>query len=218
MENPIEDLYEGKELPKIDKKKIALLCIDLQYHDAAVGYGFFKNSSREDYKYYFDRLDDKVFPAVKRLQELFREENLEIIHARIESLTSDGRDRSLEHKRIGCHVPKGSKASQIIDEVEPKRDEIVLSKTASGVFNSTNIEYILKNIGIEQLVIVGVLTNECVETTVRDAADKGYVVYMVEEGMAAFNEALHNNSLKVLNGVYGYLVSEKKLTKMIKNK
>lgn len=216
MENPIENLYEGQEVPKLDKKRVGLLCIDIQYHDAAPGFGFFKDTPRDDHKYYFDRLDDKVFPSVARLQKLFREEGLEVIHVRIESLTADGRDRSLEHKRIGCHVPKGSKAAEIMPQVAPVEDEIVISKTASGVFNSTNIDYILRNLGIDQLVVVGVLTNECIETAVRDGADKGYTMYMIEEGMAAFNETLHNNSLKVLNGVYGYLVAEEDMIKMIK--
>ncbi len=216
MENPIENLYEGQEVPKLDKKRVGMLCVDIQYHDAAPGFGFFKDSPRDDHKYYFDRLDEKVFPSVSRLQKLFREEGLEVVHVRIESLTADGRDRSLEHKRIGCHVPKGSKAAEIMPQVAPEGDEIVMSKTASGVFNSTNIDYVLRNLGIDQLVIVGVLTNECIETAVRDGADRGYTMYMVDEGMAAFNQTLHDNSLKVLNGVYGYLVSEDEITKMIK--
>ncbi len=216
MENPVNDLYQGQNIPKLEKKRVGLLCIDIQYHDAAPDFGFFKGTKRDDFKYYFDRLDDVVFPTVKKLQTLFRENNLEVIHVRIESLTADGRDRSLEHKRIGCHVPKGSKAAEIMPQVAPVEGEIVLSKTASGVFNSTNIDYILRNMGIDQLVIVGVLTNECIETAVRDGADKGYTMYMVNEGMAAMTEELHNSTLKVLNGVYGYSVSYEDIEKMIK--
>lgn len=218
MENQISELYNKIEDEQFEKGKVALLCIDIQYHDACPGFGFFSDIDREnlEYSYYFDRLEKIVFPSVSKLQEMMRERSEEVIHVRIESLTADGRDRSLEHKRIGCHVPKGSKAAEIMPQVAPSEDEIVISKTASGVFNSTNIDYILKNLGVNQLVITGVLTNECIETAVRDAADRSYSVYVVEEGVAALNEDLHKNSLKVLNGVYCKVVSLDEITDLIR--
>lgn len=213
MENNSEKLYNKFEEEKFEEEKLALICIDIQYHDASPGYGFFKNISRDnkEYKYYFDRLEEKVFPNVKKLQNLFREKKLEIIHVRIEALTKDGRERSLEHKRIGCLVPKGSKAAEFIPKVKPENDEIIISKTASGVFNSTNVDYILKNLGVDKIIIVGVLTNECIETAVRDAADKSYSVYLVKDGTAAFNEDLHNSTLRTLDGVYCSVIETKKL-------
>lgn len=217
MQNNIEGLYNKFGDERLQKEKIALLCIDLQYHDASVGYGFFKNIKRdnEEYSYYFQKLEEKVFPNVKRLQNIFREKGSEIIHVRIEALTKDGRERSLEHKRIGCLVPKGSKAAQFIPEVKPVNDEIILSKTASGVFNSTNIDYILKNLGITQLIITGVLTNECIETAVRDAADKSYSVYLIDNATAAFNEKLHKNTIKTLKGVYCSVINTEEIIKKI---
>ncbi|WP_347862255.1 isochorismatase family cysteine hydrolase [Salimicrobium sp. PL1-032A] len=204
MHNPSQSLYEDYKTNPFIKGKVALLCIDLQYYDAAPGYGFFKDMSREDAadSYYFNRLEEKVFPSVAELQAVFREQGQEVIHVKIESMTEDGRDRSLEHKRIGCFVEKGSKESEFIKEVEPADDEIIITKTASGVFNSTNIDYVLRNLGIEQIVVVGVLTNECVETTVRDGADKGYEMYVMKEGVAALTEALDHHSLDVMHGVY----------------
>ena len=56
------------------------------------------------------------------------------------------RDRSLEHKRLGLFAPPGSKLAEFIPAVAPQGDEIVIEKTASGVFISTNIEYILRNL------------------------------------------------------------------------
>jgi nicotinamidase-related amidase len=217
MENNIKGLYHEFEDETLIKGRVALLCIDIQYHDAAPGYGFFSNTTEKDpeYAYYFRRLKEKVFPTVSKLQNLFREQGQEIIHVRIEALTRDGRDRSLEHKRIGCLVPKGSKAAEFIKEVAPKDDEIVISKTASGVFNSTNLDYVLKNLGVNQLIVVGVLTNECIETAVRDGGDKSYSMYVVEEGVAALNEELHKNSLKVLDGVYGKIISFDQAKEMI---
>lgn len=204
MENLAQELYDDFKKSPFKKGEVALLCIDLQYHDAKPGYGFFEKSTADDpeFAYYFDRLETTVFPNVKKLQDLFRTLGQEVIHAKIESLTRDGRDRSPGHKRIGCHVPKGSKAAEIIEEVAPMNDEIVFSKTASGVFNCTNIDYVLRNLGIKQLVTVGVLTNECIETTIRDGADKGYEMFVVRDGVAALSKEIDDCSMKVLDGVY----------------
>lgn len=217
MENKAKEIYKYDSAMTFKKETTALLCIDLQYHDASPGYGFFEDVSRDDpaYQYYFNRLEKKVFPTVKRLQTNFRDNQMEVIHVRIEALTKDGRDRSLGHKKIGCLVPKGSKAAEFIPQVAPEGDEIILSKTASGVFNSTNIHYILQNLGIETLVIVGVLTNECIDSAVRAACDLGYTNVLVEDGVAAFTEELHKHSLNILDGVYCDVVESQRVEKMI---
>ena len=150
----------------------ALLCIDMQYLDAARGHGVFADAlasgvPAESQEYYFDRLKYTVFPNVRRLQDSFRANGLEVIHTRIQSLTLDGRDRSPGHKRLGLHAPPGSKLAEFMPEVAPVGDEIIVNKTASGVFTSTNLEYILRNMGINGLFVVGVYSNECVSTAVR---------------------------------------------------
>jgi len=156
------------------QRDIALVCIDMQYLDAARGEGMFADVASsgvdpEAQDYYFDRLETTVLPNMVRLQERFRELKLEVIHCRICSLTRDGRDRSAGHKRLGLLATPGSKEAEFLPEVEPAGDEIVLNKTTSGVFSSTNLRYVLHNIGIHSLYLAGVYTNECVETTARDA-------------------------------------------------
>ncbi len=75
--------------------------------------------------------------------------------------------------------------------MKPLENEIVLPKTASGVFNATAIDKILRNLGIENLVITGVVTDNYVENAVRDACDRGFAVILVEDGCAAVTEELH---------------------------
>ena len=62
---------------------------------------------------------------------------------------------------------------------------MVIPKTASGIFNATNIDYILHNLGVERLVVFGVYSHQCVESTVRDAADRGYLVTLVADACSA---------------------------------
>lgn len=211
--NPAATLYQNRSsMPNITKNS-ALLCIDMQYHDAHPGYGFFKDyeASHPFCAYYFDRLYSTVFPNVKKIQDYFRQQKLEIIHLRIESLTQDGRERSHTHKAIGCLVPKGSKGAEFIPEVAPIENEIIISKTSSGGFEGTSLHYILRNLSIDQLIITGVLTNECVESTVRSAADLGYANILVEDGVAAMSESLHANSLNALDQVYARVFSAAQL-------
>ncbi|MCB1121039.1 MAG: isochorismatase family protein, partial [Verrucomicrobiae bacterium] len=130
----------------------ALLCIDIQYLDAAEGFGVFADAETsgvpvEGREHYFSALKHQVFPNVRKIQDAFRQNNLEVIHTRIQSLTRDGRDRGTGHKRLGLLAPPDSKEAEFIESVAPIGDEIVINKTASGVFTSTNFHYVLKNLG-----------------------------------------------------------------------
>lgn len=191
------------------QRHTALLCIDLQYLDAARGHGVFRDAENsgvapEAQEYYFNRLEDLVLPNVRKLQEYFRSHQLEVIHTRIQALTRDGRDRGKGHRRLGLLASPGSREADFIESVAPddEHDEIVINKTASGVFSSTNVHYVLKNLGVESLYVVGVYTNECVETTVRDACDLGYLVTVVEDCCATVTPELHNASLATLRDRY----------------
>jgi len=191
----------------------ALMCIDLQYLDAAPGHGVFRDAKRsgvalEAQQYYFSRLEEMVLPNVRRLQDSFRSHNLEVIHTRIQSLTRDGRDRSKGHRRLGLLAAPGSREADFLEQVAPlpERDEIVINKTASGVFSSTNVHYVLRNMGIQSLFVVGVYTNECVETTVRDACDLGYLVTVVEDCCATVTPELHEASLATLRDRYARIM------------
>jgi nicotinamidase-related amidase len=215
VENPAhrEFLLEGRA---------ALLCIDLQYLDASRGHGVFKDASQsgvppEAQEYYFHRLESLVLPNVRSLQDTFRVHALEVIHTRIQALTRDGRDRGKGHKRLGLLAAPGSREADFLEVVAPDatRDEIVINKTASGVFSSTNIHYVLKNMGIESLFVVGVYTNECVETTVRDACDLGYLVTVIEDGCATVTPELHDASLATVRDRYARIMTSAEAMRLI---
>jgi nicotinamidase-related amidase len=191
----------------LESHQTALLCIDMQYLDAAPGYGVFANVEAagippDAQEYYFDRLKYTVLPNVRRLQDAFRARGLEIIHTRIQSLTRDGRDRSPGHKRLGLHAAPGSREADFLEEVAPVGDEIVINKTASGVFNATNLEYILRNLGINGLFVVGVYSNECVSTAIRDACDLGFFVTLISDGCATVTPELQRATITTMKDRY----------------
>ena len=119
----------------------------------------------------------------------------------IESLTRDGRDRSLDYKISGLDVPKGSWDARVLDEIAPTEDEIIFRKTSSSVFISTNIDYVLRNLGVRSLVVAGILTDQCVESAVRDACDLGYLVTVITDACTAYSAERHEQSLL---GIRGY--------------
>ena len=180
--------------PQLTRNNTALLIIDMQYEDAHPDYGVCARLGAQGeqavLKYYTERLA-LITPNIRRLLSAFRERKMEVIHTCVQSLTKDGRDRSLEHKNLGVHCLPGSKEAQIIEELAPGEDEIVLSKTCGSVFNGTMIDYILRNIGIQNLVVVGVVTSGCVENAVRDAADLSYLVVLVEDACATWTAEKH---------------------------
>lgn len=192
-----------REVP-LDPQVSALLFIDVQNFAAKRDGGEFKDVSDADmankYAYYFDRLNSVAIPNMQKLQAAFRQAGIEVLYTTIESLTKDGRDRSLDYKITGFHVPKGSHDSKVIDEIAPGDDEIVLPKTSSSVFVSTHIDYLLRNLGVRQLVISGIVTDQCVESAVRDACDLGYLVTLVPDACATYSQERHNNSLRTING------------------
>jgi nicotinamidase-related amidase len=211
--DPLADAYrEGiTESPgvtrSIEHHNTALLCIDMQYLDAARGHGVFANAEAagvplEAQDYYFDRLEREVFPNVRRLQDVFRTHRLEVVHTRIQSLTRDGRDRGPGHKRLGLHAPPGSQEAEFIPQVAPIGDEIIINKTASGVFTSTNLEYILRNMGITGLFVVGVYSNECVSTAVRDACDLGFHVTLIGDAIATVTPELQQATITTMKDRY----------------
>jgi nicotinamidase-related amidase len=216
--DPLEQCYRESITPvqamrqSLEEHHTALLVIDLQYLDAARGHGVFANIDRavmpeEAEAYYFNSLERVVLPNVQRLQNTFRANKLEVIHTRIQSLTRDGRDRSPGHKRLGLHAAPGSKEAEFLPEVAPQGDEMVINKTASGVFNATNIEFILRNMNITGLYICGVYTNECVSTTIRDASDRGFYTTLIDDACTSVTPELHAATIRTLKDRYARVLS-----------
>ncbi len=193
----------SREVP-ITPGATALLVIDLQIYCCRPDGGQFADlppaEVARDSGYFFRQLAEVTLPAIRRLQEACRANDIEVLFTVIESLTRDGRDRSLDYKITGFNVARGSRDAQVLEEIAPAEDEIVLPKTSSSVFISTNLDYLLRNLGIRHLIITGCLTDQCVESAVRDACDLGYLVTLVTDGCATMSPERQENSLRTIKG------------------
>jgi nicotinamidase-related amidase len=178
---------------------VGLLLVDMQRIWLEPG----RNPHHPDWTsdHYFHRtIAQETVPRQARLLAAARAARIEIIHTIIQSLTEDGRDRSLDHKLSDLHVAPSNPDRQVVDALMPLPGEIVLPKTSSGVFNSTNIDYILRNLGVEYLLIAGIMTDQCVDMAVRDAADRGYMVTCIGDACAATTAERHAAALKAFGG------------------
>ncbi len=153
----------------------------------------------------------RVIPNIAALLDSFRKTGLEVIYTVIENLTADGRDRSLDYKLSNMGFPKGSHEAQVVPELAPLPDELVLPKTSSSVFNSTNIDYLLRNMGIEDVFVVGYCTDQCIDHAVKDGADRGYYMTCVHDACAAETEARHAAALECFKGYCRTLSTEEVL-------
>ena len=192
----------SREIPVV-RGQTALLIIDVQNYTADRKGGEFTGTGgpgEAERAYYFDRMDNLALPNMQRLQAACRTAGVEVLYTLIENLTVDGRDRSLDYKISGIDVPKGSWDANIPDVIAPGPDEIVLPKTSSSVFISTNIDYVLRNLGVKQLILCGVVSDQCVESAVRDACDLGYLVTLVPDACSTFTEERQQASVKAIAG------------------
>lgn len=163
---------------------------------------------------FHDRMHGTVIPTIQRLLAAFRGRGLEVIFARIACLTGDGRDRSLSQKKPGWNnllLPKDELASQIVPELAPQGDEIIVTKTTDSALTGTNLRLLLTNIGITHVVCAGIFTDQCVASTVRSLADESFDVIVVEDGCAAASDELHRQELAIINMIYCAVMSAEEL-------
>lgn len=206
--------YENAEEPDdivLDPSETALLVIDIQntYLKAPDD-----SAKAERWAPFFERMNNQVIPATARLIDDARGRGVEVIFARIACLKNDGRDRSLSQKKPGFNyllMPKDSEDSQLVPQLQPQGDEICVTKTTDSALTGTNLRLILSNMGIRNVVVAGIFTDQCVSSTVRSLADESFNVIVVEDGCAAATEQLHRNELEILNMIYCHVVSESDL-------
>lgn len=147
----------------------------------------------------------------------FRRAGRRVLFTRHGPLLPDGSDMILRRRRrdtdsvTTTNTPtlwsKGSFEHEVIAALAPKAGELVIDKNTSSAFNSTGIEWMLRNMGIETLVVAGMATDMCVETTSRDAADRGFNVIIAEDASATFFEHHHRAALSGFARVFGQVWS-----------
>jgi nicotinamidase-related amidase len=201
--------YRNAEEPDdihLDPETTALLVIDIQntyLHD--------KDTPEETARWtpFCERMRDTVIPNTARMIAACRERGVEVVFARIACQKTDGRDRSLSQKKPGFNyllLPKDEEDGQVVPELAPQGDEIVVTKTTDSALTGTNLRMLLHNMGIRDVVVTGIFTDQCVSSSVRSLVDESFSVVVVEDCCAAATMELHRHELEIINMIYCHVV------------
>jgi nicotinamidase-related amidase len=192
----------------IDLSRAALVMIDMQYATGSRQGALARKLQAEGSRvgdYRFARIEQQVLPNTLRLRTHFSQLGRPVLHVTIGAAHAGALDAPLHMRRLFNEFQNfvGSREHEILDELKPLPGEHVLRKTTIGAFASTNIDSLLRALGCEQLYLTGVSTNMCVETTAREAADRGYGVTLVEDACGTTHEDLHQVTMRNFQRLFG---------------
>jgi nicotinamidase-related amidase len=199
----------------------ALVVVDMQYNDASIDQGFGLALSRMEpgsMDYFNQRNENVVVPGIARLIAAFRQRELPIIYVCVGSAYRDLRDMPARHRSWIRNIEERSGVEDILwaenpayavrSELAPEPRDTIVRKTAFGAFTSSTIDETLRSMEIDNIVVTGIATNCCVSTTVRDAADLGYGVVLVEQCTGDYDAQTHEVATRGLFFNFARLVGE----------
>lgn len=201
--------YANAEQPDdivLDPATTALIVIDIQntyLKDKATP------AETKAWRPFYQRMRRTVIPNTAHLVGECRARGVEVVFARIACQKLDGSDRSLSQKKPGFNyllLPKDREDSQIVPDLAPLADDIVVLKTTDSVLTGTNLRLLLHNIGIKDVIVAGIFTDQCISSSVRSLADESFNVLVVEDCCAAATMDLHRHELEVINMIYCHVV------------
>lgn len=188
---------------EIDPARTGLLVVDVQrgYTERHLGVGLALDAFPDVRDYYYGRLESVVLPNIVRLIEVFRRHALEVVFTRQAFQMEDGRDVpawNWRRQQIGTPGSplfwSGSPEAELIEELAQPSD-LLVDKASAGPFATSALDQYMRNLGIENVVVAGLLTNVAVETAARDAGDCGYNAIGVEDACVAYTELEHSESM-----------------------
>jgi biuret amidohydrolase len=209
-------LHTKNEAPvELDASRTALVVVDMQRYFTEPSHPFMDvidALSPNATSGYLKRVRDTVIPNIARLLARCRDAGSLVIFTGIGSETGDGGDlpgRLRGFDELGTGVigrriwPRVTDASwEIDDAVAPRPGELVVNKRSAGAFATTHLEDHLRRHAIDAVVVTGVVTDVCVSTTAREAADRGFDVVVVSDACTTLSEQLHQANLESLK-VFG---------------
>jgi len=168
-----------------------------------------------DMQRYFQSIASPIIGNVLSIIDACRSRNMRIIFTRHghEDISEDG---GMLAEWWDDYIPYGSKEWELLKALHPKDSEAILDKKRYNAFHGTSLDESLKSIGIEELIITGVLTNCCCETTARDAFVRDYRVFFAEDTTATVNDELHLATLKNLAFGFAHILSTEQVCGYLK--
>ncbi len=209
------------------KKETALLIIDMQVYQAGEGGNlprYFGVVNGPEAKEGAVRRGKELLPVIGRLLSSFRKAGACVAFTAFGSLTEDGSDlvpyvrlwnrKCREKLGVPAIVSVKDPGYMIMPAISPLPNEPVISKTAQGAFNSSVIDHVLTQKGIDTIVAAGMYTNHCVISTCIGAADAGYRVIVPEDAVGSWSPDLHKQALEVMRSWIIRTTSDRIITEL----
>jgi nicotinamidase-related amidase len=205
----------------LEKAHVALVVIDVQNYITRPEFsGTWTAAGGDDY--YYNRLTSVVLPNLLALTDRFRLLGCPVVYTRIAALNKNMRDVPGLARKVLLQETKDAKgrnyylladqfASQIDARIAPQADDIVVLKTGSGAFCSSDMDSVLRNNDITRLVFTGGLTDACVSSSVREAYDRGFLCTIAEDACITSTEEDHRAALRSLTKFYGWVTTSKEV-------
>ncbi len=200
MTEMLSPFYEEKPYHlefTLEAHSTVLVITDMQYatgsRDAGIGKERIDKGKGDLLRWRFDRIEQLVLPNIKKLVSFFREKKLKVLYLTLGSIMSDYSDAPACKKESFRRANnfQGSREHEILDEIKPTKGEYVLNKTTRGAFNSTGIDSLFRSFEAKYLLFTGISTDECIESTIRDAVDRDYRCVLIEDACAGTEEEFH---------------------------
>ena len=163
-----------------------------------------------DMQHYFHGLIAPILDNVLALIDACRNSQVKVVFTR-HGVHDPQNDGGMLTTWWGDLILYGSEAWELDKELKPNSSDLIIDKNRYSAFQGTDLDDWLRNNGVEDLIITGVMTNLCCETTARDAFGHDYRVFFVADATATLNEELHLATLKNLAYGFAYIVDSKGL-------
>jgi nicotinamidase-related amidase len=146
-----------------------------------------------------------VIPNLRRLITVVRQRGLRVIYVTSGATVPDFSDLAVHFRRTAMATNNrvGTREHEIRDEVRPEPGDIVINKSSVSAMHSSNLDSVLRANGIECVLFAGVSTNTCVDTTARDAAERGYKAMLVADCCSAAKPEYHEGALVNFQRLFG---------------
>ncbi|MBU2734132.1 cysteine hydrolase family protein [Acidithiobacillus ferridurans] len=204
--------------------KMALIVVDMQ-RDFLEASGYADSAGLD-----FERLRS-IIPNVVKLISVARDNRIMIIFTREghrgNMLDCSG-SKFVRSKRsgapigarssLGLHLIRGSYGHDLIDDIKPRGNEIIIDKVAYSAFYQTDLNHILTNNGISNLLLCGVTTEVCVHSTLRSAIDIGYSCWTISDACEAGTEYMQKAAIEMIKnegGIFGSVVSTGEAVRLV---
>ena len=206
---------------EIDLQRTAVMIIDMQNAFVSKG-GMFAQSGKDmDYI-------AKIIEPNRNIIEVAREKGVKVVYA-VHRITTDMKEigpmsrfsmtpERMKNSEIrDGSILEGTWGTEIIDELKPHEDEMVIVKRRFGAFSGTELDMMLRTFDIRYLIFTGVATNICVETSLREASQLQYLPILVSDACAASEPSRQQSSIDNIKEIFGWVTTSDIILEALKS-